>query len=254
MTKRRAIYGSAATSLSLARCSLEAQLLFDRLITAADDQGRLQGDPLLVKAACMPLIDRASVAKVDRWLDELYRQAMVIRYEAMGQPLVQIVKWWDYQDWMRHSYASRWPAPDGWADVLKGGGNPPSPDGETAAKGRQDAGATTAERGRDAGLSESESGDSGGVEVESLQEASISGAESETPPPADLFLKKALTTHYDLTHTKASPGGVQMYRDLLRDFGFELVNRAQWNVGATDKADRGFIGRVKTQCRKLRAA
>lgn len=250
MTKRRAIYGSAATSLSLARCSLEAQLLFDRLITAADDQGRLQGDPLLVKAACMPLIDRASVAKVDRWLDELYRQGMVIRYEAQGQPLVQIVKWWDYQDWMRHSYASRWAPPNGWDDRLKGGGLPQD-GGALAADRRQDDGNVPASRAHSA--TPSESGDSGESESVIEQEASVSGGESKAPPPADLFLKKALTTHFDLTHVKASKGGEQMYRDLLRDFGYELVNRAQWNVGAQDKTDRGFIGRVKEQCKRLAA-
>ena len=144
MTKRRAIYGTAATSISLARCCPEAQLLFDRLISQADDQGRLQGDPMLVKAQCMPLLDKATTKAVDRWLGELAEQGMILRYEAAGQALIQIVKWWEHQDWMRHIYASRWPAPDGWRhDRTKGSGerqpadDAPPDDGTSPPFGRE---------------------------------------------------------------------------------------------------------------------
>src|SRR5688500_15850556 len=122
MTQRRAVYPSAATSLSLARCSVEAQLLFTRLIAAADDQGRLQGDPLLVRSQCMPLVGRANAKTVERWLAELSTNEMILRYEAHGQPLLQITNWWPHQGWLRHLRPSRWPAPEGVEDRAKGHG------------------------------------------------------------------------------------------------------------------------------------
>lgn len=253
MTKRRAIYGTAATSISLARCCPEAQLLFDRLVSQADDQGRLQGDALLVKAQCMPLIDKATTRLVDRWIGELAEHGMILRYESAGQQLIQVVKWWDYQDWMRHIYASRWQPPNGWdQDRIKGSGqrqdaaNPPP----NAGKVPPNDGAAPAQiRGGDS--------DSGEDVIVSEIEASRGGdAREASTPPATLSehsFSRTLTTHFDLTGIKASSGGEQMYRDLLGKFGYEIVNRAQWNVGASDKADRGFIGRVKAQCKSLAA-
>jgi hypothetical protein len=249
VTKRRAIYGSAATSVSLARCCPEAQLLFDRLIAQADDQGRLQGDLLLVKAACMPLVDKANLRAVERWLGELDDAGMILRYEAGGQPLIQVVKWWDYQDWMRHIYASRWPAPDGWSqDRVKGNGE------------RQDADFLPPDGGKvpsDGGSLPANDGPKwsrGGVRGESEIETSRGGdVREESPPPTDFNLSRVTTTHFDLTGKTVSNGGREMYRDLIKAFGYEVVNRAQWNVGAQDKTDRGFIARVKTQCKRLAA-
>lgn len=243
-TQRRAVYPSAATSLSLARCSVEAQLLFTRLIAAADDQGRLQGDPMLVKSQCCPLIARANAKTVDRWLGELATNEMILRYEAHGQSLIQVTNWWPYQGWLRHLRASRWPAPPGVEDREKGHGladERPPDSGQDADKRPQGGGPDV-------------SGDSD-VDVDvSLDKSPDVDVERPTPPPpTDLYLNKVTTTHFDLTGRKASPGGIQMYRDLLRDFGFDVVNRAQWNEGATDKTDRGFIGRVKTRCKRLAA-
>lgn len=247
MTQRRAIYPTMATSLSLARCSIGAQLLFDRIIAAADDQGRLQGDPLLVRAQCMPLIDRATVKAVDGWLAELAEVEMVTRYEAKGQSLIQITNWWAHQGWLRHLRPSRWPAPKGFTDQLKGHGladeRPPS--------GGQLADGLRTDGGPDVSGDVSESGE---VDVDSDTSVDVERITAPpTPPPDDLSLHRVTTTHFDLTGVKVSKGGVAMYRDLIRDFGFERVNRAQWNVGAQDKTDRGFIGRVKEQCKRLAA-
>jgi hypothetical protein len=263
MTKRRAIYGTAATSLSLARCCPEAQLLFDRLVSQADDQGRLQGDPMLVKASCMPLIDRATTKAVDRWLGELTDQGMILRYESAGQPLLQIVRWWGHQDWLRHVYASRWAPPEGWdQDRTKGNGakedadNLPPDDGKVPPSGGQDAADSRQVAPLSGGGVRGESGDVSELEASPSRGGDAREADPPRPPPTELSehsLSRLTTTHFDLTGKRCSPGGEVMYRDLLRIYGFEVVNRAQWNVGATDKADRGFIGRVKTQCKKVAA-
>jgi hypothetical protein len=132
----RFIYPDACTSRSLALCDPLAQLLFDRLLTQCDDQGRLEADPAVVKALCMPLIAKATVRAVERWLEELEREDMIRRYSQGGRPLIQMTNWWSYQGGMRRSYPSRWPAPKGWdGDRIRGvvgendGGTPPADGG-----------------------------------------------------------------------------------------------------------------------------
>lgn len=118
----RAVYPEICTSRSIASVSLEAQLLFDRLISQADDQGRLEGDAMVIKALCVPLIAKLTVKAVDKALDELVGQGVITRYQAGGHVLVQIVTWWRWQQSQRRAYPSRWPAPDGWDDPVYGHG------------------------------------------------------------------------------------------------------------------------------------
>lgn len=123
----RAIYPEICTSRSIASCSLEAQLLFDRLVCQADDQGRLEGDAMVIKALCVPLIAKLTVKVVDRALNELVAEKVVQRYETEGHVLVQIVTWWRWQQSQRRAYPSRWPAPEGWIDPVYGhGGDSPA--------------------------------------------------------------------------------------------------------------------------------
>ena len=112
----RSIYPTICTSLPVAGCSLPAQLLFDRLITQADDQGRLVGDPRSVRATCMPLVEEATPETVEGWLVELAGQGLILRYGEPGRQYVQIAGWWEHQGSMRRAYGSRYPSPEGWAD------------------------------------------------------------------------------------------------------------------------------------------
>ena len=118
----RAIYPSACTSLSLAKCDPMAQLLFDRMLTQADDQGRLVGDPNVVKSLCVPMVHAATVRKITKWLGELEAAEMVRCYEADGVALIQFTNWWEYQAGMKRSYPSRYPAPRGWTDRVRAWG------------------------------------------------------------------------------------------------------------------------------------
>src|SRR5262245_38333118 len=87
----RAIYPDLCTSRSVASCSLPAQLLFERLIAQADDQGRLEGDALVLKSLCVPLVDKVParplgrgarrIAGIDDLLCELEAEDLVHRYE-----------------------------------------------------------------------------------------------------------------------------------------------------------------------------
>ncbi len=122
----RAIYPDACTSRSLSGVSADAERLFWRIISQADDQGRLEGDALVLRSLCVPLLAKATTAHVERWLDELVASKLIQRYEVEALHLVQIVTWWRWQAGMRRAYASRWPAPEGWSDVVFGhGGDSP---------------------------------------------------------------------------------------------------------------------------------
>lgn len=122
----RALHPDVATSKSLGRCGILAQLLFDRLISQADDQGRLEDGAEYVKAICLPLVSKATAKAVEDALDELAREGMLQRYKADGRDLIQLTSWWAYQGAMRWSYPSRWPAPDGWEDRI----SRPTPKGQ----------------------------------------------------------------------------------------------------------------------------
>lgn len=245
-TQRRAVYPSAATSLSLARCSVEAQLLFTRLIAAADDQGRLQGDPMLVKAQCLPLVDKATTKAVDRWLTELEKGQMIERYEADSQPLVQITKWHKYQGWLRHLFPSRWPAPDGHEDRTKGHGltdEGPSPGGHSSAD-RPPAGRTDVDVDVDSDVD---------VDLDSAADVDVehAAAAATAPPPAtpiDISLHKVTTTHRDLFGKEPNAKATQMYADLIKRFGkgnHDPVIRAMYYCWNDDRAEYGFVKRVK---------
>jgi len=128
----RAIYPDICTSRSIAACSVEAQLLFDRLLAQADDQGRIEGDALVIKTLCVPLVEsipargfgRGSkrVRGVDELLAELEAEDLVHVYRSGRAVLVQVITWWRWQQGMRRAYPSRWPSPEGWTDAVYGHG------------------------------------------------------------------------------------------------------------------------------------
>lgn len=126
----RAIYPDMCTSRSIASCSLAAQLLFDRLLVQCDDQGRIEGDALVIKSLCVPLVDvipaRAigrgarRMPGIDDLLAELESEDLVYRYQNGRSTLIQLVTWWRWQQGMRRAYPSRWPGPDDWTDAVYG--------------------------------------------------------------------------------------------------------------------------------------
>jgi hypothetical protein len=224
----RSIYPTTATSLKIARCSIPAQLLFDRLIAAADDQGRLQGDPMLVKSSCMPLVDKATVKAMAGWLQEIEALHLIIRYEVDGEPLIQIRNWWDHQDGQRHIYPSRWPAPDGWDDRLRGHGSADS------------------------------GGNGGPAAPDGPPEPEVRGAgarASAVPVPLPVPVPesaasgrpKRLTDAYKapehLTGEKPNAKGREMIDDLCRKFGRERLLDAMYRV--EDTSPYGFLARAK---------
>jgi len=94
------------------------RLLWIGLIAAAaDDQGRILDNTSLIRAKVF-MYDNTKNDDVDRWLTILNADNKIVRYLRDGKPLIQIIKWWDYQTpaWASHS---KYPPPDGWTDRVR---------------------------------------------------------------------------------------------------------------------------------------
>jgi hypothetical protein len=108
----RILKDSIATSENLNACSVEAQMLFIRLITKADDYGLFEARPAIVRAYCYPLLlDKVSEADIRKWLSELERNNLVRLYEHDGIDYMTLVNWERHQR-IRNQH-SKYPAPNG---------------------------------------------------------------------------------------------------------------------------------------------
>jgi hypothetical protein len=99
----------------LEECSVLAALTLYRIISQADDQGRMPGAPKYVRSLCFSMRPEVSVTKVTDAIDQLVRAGFLIRYDYQGRVLLQVDRWHDLQGkWGRRAYPSRYPAPPGW--------------------------------------------------------------------------------------------------------------------------------------------
>ena len=78
-------------STTLEGVSAEGERLFTRLIMKADDYGRFHADARLVRALCFPLSETIKADHVRKWLDELHRNGLLVRYETEEKELLAIV-------------------------------------------------------------------------------------------------------------------------------------------------------------------
>jgi hypothetical protein len=71
--------------------SRDARLLFFAgLVTMADDEGRLRAMPTLILGHTFPYDEDATPAKLARWLGEIEREGLILRYEHGGRPYIAI--------------------------------------------------------------------------------------------------------------------------------------------------------------------
>lgn len=108
----RAIQDTVAASESLAAVSHGAERLYWRLLSESDSYGRLRGEPMKVRATCMPLLDVDENAII-KWLLELQDVKRIIHYEIEGRQYVQISDFDSNQptEFLRKRGKERYPAP-----------------------------------------------------------------------------------------------------------------------------------------------
>lgn len=69
--------------------SFEAECLFIRLMTQADDFGTFHANPKIVKASCFPL-KSISEDKVSKMIFELHKHKLIVKFEHDGKPYLNI--------------------------------------------------------------------------------------------------------------------------------------------------------------------
>lgn len=98
----RTIKPEAPQDERIGRLSRDARLLFfTGIVTMADDEGRLRAMPTLIIGHTFPYDDDVTTAKLRRWLDEIEREGLIVRYEHDGTPYVAI------RHWRRHQRPNR---------------------------------------------------------------------------------------------------------------------------------------------------
>jgi hypothetical protein len=74
------------------RLPVPARLLMIGLISHADDEGRLDGDPRSVGSQVFPL-DGYSASRIDAWLELIAEAGIIHRYHAIGIDWIEIKNW-----------------------------------------------------------------------------------------------------------------------------------------------------------------
>jgi hypothetical protein len=105
----RIIRESALISETLAQLSHGAERLFWRLTLVADDHGRFDANPAVVKARCFPLlVDRIRTADVVKFLTELSRECIHL-YTVESRQYGYFPNWLKYQ--RTYGLKSKFPEP-----------------------------------------------------------------------------------------------------------------------------------------------
>ena len=93
----RIIRESICTSETIETLTPEAEITFYRLLVNADDYGRFDGRPKIIKSRLYPLRDITS-ERVEDLVGKLCTAGLIWKYTVDGKPYLQITNWETYQD------------------------------------------------------------------------------------------------------------------------------------------------------------
>lgn len=116
MARKRMIDPSFWTDEKLGLLTPMHRLLFMGLISNADDEGRLQGHPALVKSMIFPYDVDITHQQVEKWLIDLHNEGLILIYEVGKQRYIWIPNFLKYQQINRPT-PSKLPAPPENAEV-----------------------------------------------------------------------------------------------------------------------------------------
>lgn len=105
----RIIKQSICTSESMASLTWFEQVLFIRLIVSADDYGRFDARPAIIRGALFPLDDGVTVKAIRDALHKLSTQGMINLYEVGGKPTLELTAWCKHNK--PRAKESKYPAP-----------------------------------------------------------------------------------------------------------------------------------------------
>ena len=105
----RIIYESICTSDNIDALTWFDEVFFTRLIVNADDFGRMDGRPAILKARLFPL-KTVQLEDVESALQHLEEQNLIQRYKVNGKPYLQLNTWDDHQ--RIRAKISKYPGPE----------------------------------------------------------------------------------------------------------------------------------------------
>lgn len=109
----RTIKPEASQDESIGRLSRDARLLFfTGLVTLADDEGRLRAMPSTIIGHTFPYDDDVQPSRLRRWLDEIEREGLILRYASNGVEYLAIRHFKRHQRINRPSASVLPPPPD----------------------------------------------------------------------------------------------------------------------------------------------
>ncbi|QNB45859.1 hypothetical protein BR63_05735 [Thermanaerosceptrum fracticalcis] len=107
----RTIKESICTSENINNLTPEEEVFFYRLITKCDDFGRFDARPQVLRAMCFPWkVDQISIETIEKWLQSLVRENLIVLYTFEGKPYLEMVTWRDHQQ--VRATKSKYPGPD----------------------------------------------------------------------------------------------------------------------------------------------
>lgn len=82
------------TSRRVDRLSVQAELLYRRLMSKLDDYGRCEADVELLRSSCYPLrVNRVKAAHIKDWLKECQAACLLVTYADGGKCYLQYLDW-----------------------------------------------------------------------------------------------------------------------------------------------------------------
>jgi hypothetical protein len=115
--QKRMIHDRIWQSESISTLDWFGRLLWIGVITVADDQGRLRGNPTVLRSLIFPF-DDVPVKQVEATIERLVALGCLLPYDVAGKQYLQIVNWWQYQD-LQWARPSEYPPPEGWCDHVR---------------------------------------------------------------------------------------------------------------------------------------
>lgn len=91
------IYTTLYGDKKIASLSIEARFLFTGLVVFADDDGRLEGDPVLIKSKIYPRDENIKTEDIKKWLSEITSAGLIENYEVNSEPYISHPNWSKFQ-------------------------------------------------------------------------------------------------------------------------------------------------------------
>lgn len=113
----RIIRESCRTSPTLAKLSSDAERLFWRLTTFADDFGRFPAEPSIVRGACFPLQAIYSTGRTKKLINELHANNLIQLYQVGDHAYGVFLTWERHQQ--RRAKVSKYPQPPADANICE---------------------------------------------------------------------------------------------------------------------------------------